>query len=342
MSGWRPRLREAIDLRELPLGAEEGFVLSRLDGATTVSELRALTGMSEDRVASILERLLLLGVVQPPPDARPATPPPPATSPTSPPAPASSAEPAEEGTEDEDGAREPAVPTTARALFGQHLRLLDEAERVSRAAEAKEPELSAFCFDPLPNVARALLTNPNFNLNHARMLARFHTAPPGLEALAARGGVARDPVVERCLLRNPRLPVGATRRLLAGQRLLKLWLLHQDREVPELARKTGKEVLRSRFGSAPAEERVDLIMRTDGRVLLSLGGIPVDGRTASLLCQRSYRSPLLILNLARWGACPPQVLVHLWKQPAVRHQLQLRQALLRHPNLPSEFKREAS
>jgi hypothetical protein len=68
----------------------------------------------------------------------------------------------------------------------------------------------------------------------------------------------------------------------------------------------------------------------------------VDGRTTALLCQRSYHSPLLILNLCRWSACPAQLLVHLWHQPSVRNQLQLRQALLRHPNLPSELKREGA
>lgn len=375
MEDWRPRPRAAVDPRGLPLDAEEGFLLSRLDGATSLPELRALTGLGAARLEALLHRLIEVGAIDGPTKADPsgASPVPPRATPA-PPGGTSDAvraaalaahakalgvrtpeageamaadardeadterERADEDEEEDLPAAE-ARQLSARALFGQFLRHLDEAERTTRAAVADDPELSAFCFDPLPTVARALIGNPHFTIAHARMLARFHTSSPGLEALALRGAVARDPVVERCLLRNANLPGGAARRMLTPLRLLRLWLLHVDREVPELARKLSKDVLRSRFGTAPAEERVDLILRTDGRVLMSLGGVAVDGRTASLLCQRSYRSPLLIQNLARWSACPVPLLVHLWNQPAVRQQQLLRQALLRHPNLPSELKR---
>ena len=415
MEDWRPRPRTAVDLRGLPLDAEEGFLLSRLDGATSLPELRALTGLGTARLQHLLGRLVALGAIEAPGPSTPKTPAPPGATPnllgvtpaplgatptlpgvtpappvapaappgatpvprgaaaappdavaaqSAPPAPraasplhldpgaaegapgavdhgATTEVPAgpEEDPVEQEGQEAEARNLSARALFGQHLRHLDEVERSTRAAVAVDPELSAFCFDPLPSVARALLGNPRFTAAHARMLARFHHSPTGLEALAVRGALARDPVVERCLLRNPQLPGGAARRMLTPLRLLRLWLLHVDRELPELARKLAKDVLRSRFGSAPVEERVDLILRTDGRVLMALGGVPVDGRTTSLLCQRSYRSPLLILNLVRWSACPVPLLVHLWNQPAVRQQLQLRQALLRHPNLPSELKR---
>jgi hypothetical protein len=41
--------------------------------------------------------------------------------------------------------------------------------------------------------------------------------------------------------------------------------------------------MRQRFGGGPAEERVELILKTEGRCLTALTGIPIDGKTASLL-----------------------------------------------------------
>ncbi|MBX3210362.1 MAG: hypothetical protein KF764_35345 [Labilithrix sp.] len=62
-----------VDLRSLKLSAEEGFVLSRVDGVTTVRELVALTGLDEGRVIDIVDRLHGEGVVEV--DERPAAPP---------------------------------------------------------------------------------------------------------------------------------------------------------------------------------------------------------------------------------------------------------------------------
>jgi hypothetical protein len=112
-----------------------------------------------------------------------------------------------------------------------------------------------------------------------------------------------------------------------------------DRDVPEGTRRTAREVMRSRFNTAPAEERVELILTTEGRVLASLMGLSVDGRTAALLCGRTYRSPMLIQNIARWSAAPPALIAHLLKQEAVRRQPQLRMLLQRHPNAPADTRR---
>ena len=89
----------------------------------------------------------------------------------------------------------------------------------------------------------------------------------------------------------------------------------------------------------PAEEKVELILNTEGRVLASLMGLSVDGRTAALLCGRTYRSPMLIQNIARWSAAPPALIAHLLKQEAVRRQPQLRMLLQRHPNAPADTRR---
>ena len=112
-----------------------------------------------------------------------------------------------------------------------------------------------------------------------------------------------------------------------------------DRDVPEGTRRAARELMRTRFSTAPAEERVELILNTEGRVLGSLVGMPVDGKTAALLCGRTYRSPMLIQNIARWSAAPPVLIAHLLKQEAVRHQPQLRQLLQRHPNAPADVRK---
>ena len=77
-------------------------------------------------------------------------------------------------------------------------------------------------------------------------------------------------------------------------------------------------------------------MNTEGRALGGLAGIPVDGKTVALLCARTVYSSMLIQNIARWAAAPPPLIAHLLRQPVVRRQPQLRSALARHPNAPSD------
>jgi len=59
-----PQLVAGIDVRALPLGALEGFLLSRIDGALTIEEIGELTGLGADAVADIVSRLVSLGVVR--------------------------------------------------------------------------------------------------------------------------------------------------------------------------------------------------------------------------------------------------------------------------------------
>jgi hypothetical protein len=54
MSVIRPK---PVDMKSLRLSPEEGFVLSRVDGSTSVRELVALTGFDEGRVVDIVRRL---------------------------------------------------------------------------------------------------------------------------------------------------------------------------------------------------------------------------------------------------------------------------------------------
>lgn len=50
-------------MRQLPIGPEEAFVLSRVDGHTTEADIAAATGLDTSRVRESLERLLELGAI---------------------------------------------------------------------------------------------------------------------------------------------------------------------------------------------------------------------------------------------------------------------------------------
>lgn len=50
-------------MRTLPIGPEEAFLLSRIDGASTVTDLAMMTGIEESRVDELLARLVQLGAV---------------------------------------------------------------------------------------------------------------------------------------------------------------------------------------------------------------------------------------------------------------------------------------
>jgi hypothetical protein len=307
---WKPSLESAIDLRGLPLTPEEGFVASRLDGATDVHGLSLVTGLSPERIEAALEKLVSLGAVSRPEDP-----------------------------DDDEPAPQDEPEGSHRKLYETTLHQLAAEERAARAKAAEEPELSAWCFDPLPAVVHALLENPRFALAQARLVATHHRTPSGLEALAARAAFAADAGVRRGLLRNPQLPAALLRRLLGGRRLLEQHKLVVSRDVPEQTRRTARELFRGRFASAEAEERVEVIVKTEGRCLSSLSGVPVDGKTAALLCGRPFTSTLLVQNISRWAAAPPALIAHLLKQELVRRSPSLRLLLQRHPNAPTEPRR---
>ncbi len=384
MSDWIPALNGKADLRRLPLTPEEGFVLSRLDGATTASQLVALTGLPAERLDLILRGLLAQGVlvrlpmpVQPPRAAlvRPAAPAPrpQAVVEEEPPlleaseadiepplletseadiaapesatvAPGETPGGAEQETSEaeetpESEAEAEVAAGNFRQIFEMRLHPLNEDERVARAHTAQDPELSAFCFDPVPSVIKAVLENPRVGLGHARLIVRHHRNPVGLEALCLKAAFAADVGVRRWLVRNPQLPAGLFRRLWSSRRMMELHKVALDRDVPEGTRRTAREVLRQRFSTGPSEEKVELILNTEGRSLASLSGMPVDSKTTSLLVGRTYRSAMLIQNIARWSAAPPALIAHLLRQEAVRRQPQLKLLLSRHPNAPADARR---
>ncbi|MBK8793015.1 MAG: hypothetical protein IPN59_07590 [Holophaga sp.] len=319
---WNPMPRMDVDLMTLPLDAQQGFLFSRLDGMTDVPTLASLTGMTEDQVALLLSKMVAMGAVAPTSeplmDAGP-------LAPKVQPVPENEPEP-------ESDPAASAQEITQRQLFETRLHAQPEDMRVAQARVAEEPELSAYCFDPVPKVIAAVLENPRTGGLQARLIATHHRSSAGLEALAARAAFTHDDGVRRALLRNPVLPVALFRRLWSPQRLLAQFLVSSSRECPEQTRAMARDLLRTSFNQRPGEERVELILTTEGRCLTALVGLTIDGQTTALLCRRTYHSTLLIQNIARWSAAPPQLIAHLRRQDAVRRNAVLRQMLERHPN----------
>jgi len=296
---WRPRLRDDVDYRGLSLDSRQGFLLSRLDGQMDLDDLALLTGLEPAELTAMLLDLVDQGVVAPDADAVKAASP------------------------------------THRGLFEQQLHARPAEARAARARGAGEPELSAFCYDPAPEVIQALFQNPQAGPVHARLVAAHHRTAAGLETVAALPAFAGDGGVRRALLQNPMLPASLFRRLWGGHRLHELYLAAESREAAETVRAMAREALRAAFGQRSADEKADLVTRTEGRCLPLLAGLAVDGHTTQLLCRHSYHSTLLIQNIARWSGAPPALLAHLLRQETVRRNVQLRLLLERHPNAKS-------
>jgi hypothetical protein len=316
---WKPSPREGIDLIALPLDPLQGYLLSRLDGTLDLPMLGALMNMDQDQVTALLEALVEIGVVVPETPSQPLAPP-------------STAEPDAPEEDAEESPLAAARTATHRQLFEQHLHHRPLDQRVAQAQVAVEPDLSAWCFDPTAEVIRALLENPRIGGVHARLIALNHRTSAGLEALGARTAFTNDGGVRRALLQNPLLPPGLYRRLWSSKRLLEQYLVTTSRDAPEQTRSMARDALRACFNQRGGEERVELILTTEGRCLGTLTGLTIDGHTTALLCRRTYVSTLLIQNIGRWGAAPPQLIAHLRRQDMVRRNPALRQLLERHPN----------
>jgi hypothetical protein len=332
---WLPHPRADVDLTSLPLDAQQGYLLSRLDGMTDVSTLASLTGFAPDQVTSMLNELVTLGAVSAAgvpasaPAAAPAMETPPADTE---PEPLEASEDESEAPEEADPEQSSERSATHRQLFETQLHGRTVDERAALAQTAEEPELSAYCFDPMPQVVAALLENSRFGGVHARLIAAHHRTSAGLEALASRAAFAHDGGVRRALLRNPVLPPSLYRRLWSNQRLQQQYLVATSKECPEQTRTMARELLRASFTQRAGDERAELIVTTEGRCLALLPTATLDGQATALLCRRTYTSTLFIQNLARWSACPPALVAHLRRQDLVRRNTVLRQMLERHPN----------
>lgn len=235
---------------------------------------------------------------------------------------------------------EPGLAGNWRALFERELKPLEVDARVEMARHAQEERLNALCYDPSPRVISALLENQSFGLQHARQVAAHHRTGGGLDAVGRRQVFVRDRQVQRNLFRNSATPQALLLCIFQAYRLAEIYRLTAGREATERVRSVARKQLRKKFPQSSAEERVQLLLKTEGRCLPQLVGIALGGRATALLCRRPLVSTLLIRNLARWPSTPPPVLQHMARQPSVRRSPMLRNEILRHPNAPSRLQTE--
>ncbi|MCC7074021.1 MAG: hypothetical protein IT383_22120 [Deltaproteobacteria bacterium] len=255
--------------------------------------------------------------------------------------PADAPEAGDEQLEDANDAEQPsdADEGNYRKLFETELSKLEAPEREALARSAEDPRLMALCFDALPAVIKGIFENQRAGPSHARLVARHHHTPQGLDVVMNRAEFLRDAQVQRYLLANTMLQEPQIKRILQPKRLAEIYKVTISREIPDRNRQKARLVMRSKWSSSDAEERAALVFTTEGRCLNQLTGLPFDSKTVSMLCGKTYTSSLLVQNLARFGATPPPVLAHLLRQNLVRRQQMLKTLILQHPNCPAEAKR---
>lgn len=329
-----------VDFKNLKLTPEEGFVLSRVDGDTSVHELVTLTGLDEGRVVTILRSLAQAGAVDVVglvaiPDLPPAAP---VLDDEEPPAETDEQAPAdaELDTADEEqklGERE------YRRIYETVYHPLSKDQRIKLAGEVGSADLLALCLDAEAPIIHAIVTNPNVAFAHARMIAQHHRTSMGLEAIAKRMDFLKDSLVQRRLLRNPAIPTTILARIANPKMMIDVYKIVVDREIPERSRGLAREVLRKKFVLASSDEKAALLFKTDGRCLLHLVNCSLDAHATQILCGKSSYTMMFVQNLARWSATPPPLIAHLLRLPIVRSNVGMKKMLLKHPNASSEARR---
>lgn len=372
MKAIRPK---QLDMQRLRLSPEEGFLLSRVEGSTSVKELVALTGFEESRIVDIVNRLEAEGAIEVSGGAAEGSAAPVSGSRSS----KTGSERDEEARQAERAAREEEARKEEEAREAEESEAeeseaddeesqeaesdkeLDEAEarneadyrkvymeryageprdaRLKAGMEKTGTDLLALCFDPDPQVINAVLTNPHAGLNHARLVAFHHRSQMGLECIARRADFLKDAQTQRRLLRNPLLPTTILNRIMGPKMLLDTYKIAIDRDVPERTRGLVRDVFRKKFLTAGSDEKASLLWKTEGRCLILLVQVTLDMHATNILCGKSNYSIVFIQNLARWSATPPALLAHLLKLNVVRRNVGLAKLLLKHPNVPAEAKR---
>lgn len=242
---------------------------------------------------------------------------------------------------DADAAGDEVEEGNYRKLYETTLHPLPLEEREALARVAVDAQALALCFDPVPNVIQRLMENSEVGFPHARLIARHHRTPQGLDFLFKRSELVRDQQVQRWLMANPQLNDAQLKRVLAPKILSAVYKWALSRDLPEQNRSKVRVLLRGKWSVADGEERANLVFQTEGRCLQMLTGLQLDSKATTLICQRSINSVMLIQSLCRFTSTPPPILGHLMRQPLVKRQPNLKTMILQHPNCPSDLKRAA-
>jgi hypothetical protein len=183
-------------------------------------------------------------------------------------------------------------------------------------------ELAAICHDQTPGVIIEALNNPNMAVRHALIIAQYHNSAEGLSALANKPRFFGENSVKEALLRNSVTPPGVVDRIFNSYSLQDLYNeVAKGHNFTFAVQRAARKKLRQRFERVsvtnPAEA-AQFIVNTGGRGLEYLIGVVFSRGLIKELLKRSYESPNLIWNLAKFQGLPPELAGHLLKQRAVK------------------------
>jgi len=147
-------------------------------------------------------------------------------------------------------------------------------------------------------------------------------------------------VAELRLLRDVKASSAAYRKVLEALPTPEVYRQIVKKENSERVKRNARQVLRKKFQRSSAEERLDLIVATEGQCLSELPGLHLDDKTSALLRGLSYDSLLLVKNLAKFPTTPPRLIKHLLSQKTVRESIELTNLLKRHPKCPKELQKK--
>jgi hypothetical protein len=367
MNTWKPRINNQLDYSNLRLSSDEAYVLSRIDGVTSLDDLASLTGQSLDWIKEIVAQLIDQGAIDLdslPNKSRPAR------------RKAKKDERIEhhfseeeiafrvetsdglEGVVDLAKLREDIRnqnETTAeevqlefhddsdiarfRQVFDAELAKMTREVRIDKAENASGDELCALCFDPSPKVIEAILDNPRTGPTHVALIVSHHQSAEGLNQLAKRPELCHHQQVWGKILGNKRCSDKLYLAILEVLSIVEVYDCCLDNELSTRARRNALQMLRKKFRHASPDECEEFIIATNGGCLSVLTGAHLSTKTIERLCRRTFDSSGLVHSLASFLTTPPKLIAHLFRQPVVQRSMTLKQLLKRHPQCPPQLKR---
>ncbi len=189
---------------------------------------------------------------------------------------------------------------------------LSEAERVRAVIDADESALVKFCNDSSPAVIHAIVRNPRFNQRHARLIAEHHQSTQGLGALFDNGTITADPSVRAALLQNSVMNEPLLRRLLSHLSLQALYSLStRTNEMTEQAKREVLALLKQKFQAATPDEKVRILVSTEGRCLDKLTGVTLGNDVQRALMLVPQFSAMLAETLSRRSEISPGLKLYI-------------------------------
>ncbi len=145
------------------------------------------------------------------------------------------------------------------------------AERAGDAREARGERIARYLHDPAPQVASALLDNPNLTEEHVLVLANRKDVPAEtLESIFRDKRWAESYPVRLALARNPKTSLFTALSIARFLRLFDLADIARNHQFPLLYRKKVEAIIIEKIPTLPTGVKKTLAKVSAGEILLSL------------------------------------------------------------------------